>query len=324
MSPLDDALEDLRITGSVLLHEAYAPPWTIAVPDEARLRRVLGIDADKRVLLFHFVRRGRFELRMAGHDTVSVDSGEVAICTTGMAHRMSLGRGGSTLSIETLLMEGASVSSSAKNTDGTELVCGAFLANAAPLNPMLGALPPVVKVSTTDVSFSPMLAGVAWMLAYELDREAFGGFTAARVIELFCAESIRAYQRSTGAEHAGWFKGLADPRISEAIRCIHAAPNERWTVEGLATNVALSPSRFAARFREVMGRSVMNYVSTWRANLACRLLRESKLTLGEIAGRVGYESLPAFSRAFKAQLGQAPAAWRAARVERRGSTSGRV
>jgi AraC-like DNA-binding protein len=324
MSPLDDALEDLRITGSVLLHEAYAPPWAIAVPDEARLRTVLGVDVDTRVLLFHFVRRGRFELRMTGHDTVSVDAGEVAICTAGVAHRMSLGRGGPTLSIETVLKGGASASPSARNPDDTELVCGAFLAHAAPLNPMLGALPSVVKVSTTDASFSPMLAGVAWMLAHELDREALGGFTAARVIELFCAESIRAYQRSTGAEHAGWFKGLTDPRISEAIRCIHAAPNERWTVDALAANVALSPSRFAARFRQVMGRSVMSYVTTWRANLACRLLRESRLGLGEIAGRVGYESLPAFSRAFKAQIGQAPAIWRAARVERRGSTSGRA
>lgn len=322
-SPLDDALEDLRIKGCVLLHEAYAPPWAIAVPDEARLRSVLGVDADTRVLLFHFVRRGRFELRMAGLDPISVNSGEVAICATGESHRMSLGRGGPTLSIETVLKGGASTSSSATHADATELVCGAFLAHAAPLNPMLGALPPVVKVSTTDASFSPMLAGVAWMLAHELDREALGGFSAARVIELFCAESIRAYQRSTGAGHAGWFKGLADPRISEVIRCIHAAPDARWTVEGLAAEVALSPSRLAARFRAVMGRSVMNYVAAWRANLACRLLRESKLSLGEIAGRVGYESLPAFSRAFKAQMGQAPAAWRAARVERGDSTSRR-
>jgi transcriptional regulator GlxA family with amidase domain len=163
-----------------------------------------------------------------------------------------------------------------------------------------------------------MLAGVAWMLAHQLDRDALGGFTAARVIELFCAEAIRAFQRTAGTENAGWFKGLADPRISEAIRRIHAEPAEPWAVESLASVVALSPSRFAARFREVMGRSVMSYVAAWRANVACRMLRESKLGLGEIAGRVGYESLPAFSRAFKAQMGQAPAAWRAARSRRSG------
>ena len=316
IDPLDDALDDLRITGSVLLHEAYVPPWAIAVPNEARLRTLLGVDDDTRVLLFHFVRRGRFELRMTGRETVVVEAGEVAICPTGVAHRMSLGRGATPLALEAVLegKAGAGSPSAATDTTGaTELVCGVFLADAAPLNPMLGALPPVVKVSTTDSSFSPMLAGVAWMLAHELDRRALGGFTAARVIELFCAESIREFQRSTGHEQASWFRGLADPRVSEAMRCIHAAPKDRWTVERLAACVALSPSRFAARFRTVTGRSVMGYVSAWRANLACRLLREPGLGVAEIAELVGYESLPAFSRAFKAQLGQSPASWRAAR-----------
>lgn len=315
VDPLDDALEDLRITGSVLLHEAYASPWAIAIPDENRLRSILGIGADARVMLFHFVRRGSFVLRMPGAEPVTVEAGEVAICPTGAAHRMSRGRAASTMAIEAVLEGRAAAEPPAETGDATELVCGVFLAHAAPLNPMLGALPPVMKVVTGDATFSPMLAGVAWMLSHEVDRDALGGFTAARVIELFCAESIRAYQRSTGAGHAGWFQGLADPRVSEALRSIHAAPGERWSVEALAEGVALSPSRFAARFREVMGRSVMNYVATWRANVACRLLRESRLPLGEIAGRVGYESLPAFSRAFKLQIGQAPAAWRASRLE---------
>jgi AraC-like DNA-binding protein len=318
MDPLDDALEDLRIKGSVLLHEIYQAPWAIAVPGEAKLREILGVDADTRVLLFHFVRRGEFMLRIDGHDAVSIKSGEVAICPTGAAHRMSLGRGAAVMAIESVFRGEVSRRVSPAAQGATELVCGAFLATAAPLNPMLAALPPVVKVVTSDATFSPMLAGVAWMLAHELDRGALGGFTAARVIELFCAEAIRAFQRTAGANGAGWFKGLADARISEAIRRIHAAPSEPWSVDSLAAAVALSPSRFAARFREMMGRSVMSYVAAWRANVACRMLRESKLGLGEIAGRVGYESLPAFSRAFKAQLGQAPAAWRAARSGRSG------
>lgn len=316
LDPLDDALDDLRITGSVLLHETYAAPWAIAVPSEARLREVLGFDAYTRVLLFHFVRRGAFTLRMAGQDAVTVGAGEVAICPTGVEHRMSLGRGAAAVGIEAVLRGEVSARTKQAGTNDTELVCGVFLANAAPLNPMLGALPAVMKVATGDASFSPMLAGVAWMLSHEIEREALGGFTAARVIELFCAESIRAYQRTSGTERAGWFKGLSDPRISEAIRRIHAAPGERWSVETLASGVALSPSRFAARFREVMGCSVMSYVAHWRANVACRLLRESKLGLGDIAGRIGYESLPAFSRAFKLLVGQAPAAWRSERLAR--------
>lgn len=310
---LDDALADLRIRGSVLLHETYAAPWTITIPAEARLRQLLGVDAGTRILLFHFVRRGSFVLRLPGQDAANVDAGEVAICPTGAAHRMSRGRGAPAMKIEDVLRGAVQLPTPQAEADATELVCGAFLTDAVPLNPMLAALPAVMKVSTGNAAFSPMLSGIAWMLAHEVDRKALGGFTAARVIELFCAEVIRAFQRSAGAAQAGWFKGLADPRIAESLRRVHASPAERWSVESLAGSAALSPSRYAARFREAMGRSVMSYVAAWRANVACRLLRESTLNLGEIAGQVGYESLPAFSRAFKAQLGQSPTAWRAAR-----------
>ena len=68
LEPLDDALEDLRISGSVLLHEAYAAPWAIAIPDESRLREMLGVDSDTRVLLFHFIRHGGFDMRIDGCD----------------------------------------------------------------------------------------------------------------------------------------------------------------------------------------------------------------------------------------------------------------
>ncbi len=308
---LDDALADLRISGSVLLHETYATPWAVSVPDSARLRGALGVGDDTRVLMFHFVRRGSFELRAPGAERVTVQAGDVAICSGG-THRMSRGRGATAVALEDVLQRRGPRAAGAADADATELVCGVFLAQAAPLNPMLDALPPVVKVSTQDRSFSPMLAGVAWMLAHEIDQGAFGGFAAARLLELFYAEAVRAYQRGEGALRTGWFKGLADPRVGQAIRRVHAAPGEPWSVPMLAAAVALSPSRFAARFRQATGQSVMGYVARWRANAACRLLRQTALPLAHIAGSVGYDSLPAFSRAFKAQVGLPPAAWRAA------------
>jgi AraC-like DNA-binding protein len=231
---------------------------------------------------------------------------------------MSRGRGARATPIEAVLRGEGPASASREGADGTELVCGIFLVRAAPLNPLLGALPAVVRVATDDASFSPMLAGVAWMLAHEIDRGGLGRFAAARLVEMFSAEAIRAYHRTAGSARPGWFKGLADPRIAEAIRRVHETPSQDWSVDTLAGTVALSPSRFAARFRELTGQSAMNYVARWRANVACRMLRDTDLPLVEIAERVGYGSLPAFSRAFKAHLGQAPAAWRGARRQPQG------
>jgi AraC-like DNA-binding protein len=319
--PLDDAMDDLRISGSVLLTETYAAPWAIDIPDEARLRELLRLDADTRVLLFHFVRRGAFDIRVKGARAMSVAAAEVAICPTGVAHAMSCGKGAKALSIEAVLRGERPGVQPGDGAQATELVCGVFMVRAAPLNPMLGALPSVLKVATGDATFSPMLAGVAWMLAHEIDRGALGSFASARLLEMFFAEAIRAYQRTEGAQRTGWFRGLADARVCDAMRRVHESPSTNWTVAALASAVALSPSRFAARFREMTGQSVMAYVVRWRVNVACRLLRDTELNLTDIAGRIGYESLPAFSRAFKAQLGEPPAAWRAARGGRSRSSA---
>ena len=75
-------------------------------------------------------------------------------------------------------------------------------------------------------------------------------------------------------------------------------------------NVAVSPSRFAARFSKATGESPMAYLSKWCMNVAGPMLGETKISIGEIASEVGYENVPAFARSFKKHLGMPPAAWR--------------
>ena len=308
-TPMDDALDDLRISGAILLYESYTPPWAIDVPPEARLRELLSLSSDTRVLPFHLVRRNGFDLAMTGHDVVSVRVPEVLICPSGLAHRMFAGRGSEPVAFEAILVGHGPPPAAASDTTATELVCGVFMTRGMPLNPLLAALPPFLTVSTGDPSLSSVLSGAADLLAAELQRGRRGGFTASRLLEVFCAEAIRAFQRR-GDAGTGWFRGLADPKIAAAIGAVHARPAADWSVERLAEGIALSPSRFAARFREATGQSVMEYVGRWRANLACRLLRDSDLGLAEIGYSVGYGSLPAFSRAFRHQIGTPPGRWR--------------
>jgi AraC-like DNA-binding protein len=308
--PLDDALDDLRISGSVLVHQARKPPWAVDVPREARLRELLGVGADMRVLPFHLAHRGGFDLSREGEAVGRVDAPELLLLPGGKAHCLSDGFGARPEPLEAILRGDAPHATPHDEPGATELICGAFVMRAAPLNPLLGALPPALKVAAGGSGASSALAAAASMLAAECGRRSRNGFTAQRLLEVLCAEAIRSYQQRAGDRDAGWFRGLADPKVSEAVRHVHSDPGAEWSVEVLAARVALSPSRFAARFRETMGESVMAYVSRWRLNVACRLLRETGSPLEMIAERVGYESVPAFSRAFKAQLGLPPAQWR--------------
>lgn len=69
-------------------------------------------------------------------------------------------------------------------------------------------------------------------------------------------------------------------------------------------------SALARRFVDLVGQSPIQYLAGWRMLLARDLLRESTLGIGEIAGRVGYDSEAAFNRAFRRLVGAPPATWR--------------
>lgn len=313
-SPFEDALADLRVSGSVLLFESYQPPWAIVVPGEDELRSLLGVGKEARVLPFHLVIEGAFELTPKNCPSETISAHEVVICTRGDEHVMSVGRVRKPTPFAAVHRGERPGAVSVDSTlASTKLLCGVFLLNSAPLNPLLGSLPPVLKIRTAGVPESPMLMRAAEMLALEVVGGNRNGFTAARLIEVFCAEAIAAYRRGDGAERTGWFKALDDQKIGMALAHLHRDPSAAWTVELLAETISMSPSRFAARFRETTGQSVMSYVANWRMNVACRLLRETEDGLAEIAQHVGYQDVTSFSRAFKALVGQSPSKWRCAR-----------
>jgi AraC-like DNA-binding protein len=96
------------------------------------------------------------------------------------------------------------------------------------------------------------------------------------------------------------------------MAALHAAPERKWTVAELASAAAVSRSVLDQRFREILGRSPIRYLTEWRMHLADDLLRTTDLGVAAVSRRVGYESEEAFSRAFRRSHGSSPGAWRAA------------
>jgi AraC family transcriptional regulator, alkane utilization regulator len=192
----------------------------------------------------------------------------------------------------------------------TSLICGVFLFNETEFNPLILALPALVHVPLVKSGELHNLSGVARLLAEEIKRSAAGSsYITERLLEVLCAESIRAYFE-TSTPPIGWLRGLKDPIVGRAIANIHAQPNAKWTVSSIADLVAMSPSRLAAKFVESMGISPIAYVTQHRMRVACHKLASSAINVEQIAADVGYESAPAFYRAFKRHLGHSPAAWR--------------
>lgn len=125
-----------------------------------------------------------------------------------------------------------------------------------------------------------------------------------RLLEVLLIEALRS---TTGPAAApGLLRGLADDRLTVALRAMHDRPTQAWTVVQLAREAALSRSTFFERFRREVGVAPMEYLLSWRMALAKDLLRRNKVGLAQVAERVGYSSASTFSVAFARHVGASP------------------
>lgn len=183
---------------------------------------------------------------------------------------------------------------------------GYFLFDATNAPLLVGLLPTVVHIRAADAR-SARLAWIARAIGEEVATPQPGGDAIlTRLVEVMLIEALRWRPAEGDAPLSGLLAGLADNRLSVALRQIHDDVAKRWTIEALADEVGLSRAAFAARFTQVLGIPPMEYVLRWRMALAKDLLWHDKLSLGEVAHTIGYQSASAFSTAFSRSVGVSP------------------
>ena len=106
-------------------------------------------------------------------------------------------------------------------------------------------------------------------------------------------------------------------RLLRARDRIDAASHEEWPVRRLARVSGVSPAHFARCFKEAFGTPPHRYLLTRRIERATALLRETDLSVTEIAFATGWSSLGTFGRTFRDVTGESP---RAARSRERASS----
>ena len=85
---------------------------------------------------------------------------------------------------------------------------------------------------------------------------------------------------------------------------------EQIGLETLASIVSLSPKYFCRLFREVTGRSPIEYLNWFRINMACDKLRGSDRKLTDIAFACGFNDLSYFIKTFRNYKGVTPLKYR--------------
>lgn len=101
-------------------------------------------------------------------------------------------------------------------------------------------------------------------------------------------------------------------------------PSEAPAVSVMAQASGYSADHFARIFKEVLGQSPQDFAVRTRVDRARFLLRNSPLSVGEIAQALGYSDVYFFSKQFKAKTGLSPRKYRTAADEPLGRNASAV
>jgi AraC-like DNA-binding protein len=324
MDPLSDVLRAVRLKGAVFFDVRASEPWAAEAPPGAAIVGSLFPGSDH-LMSYHVITRGGAWASLDGEPPMRLSAGDVVVFPHGDAHALSSAPGLRHPPDLSLFRRPKdrhlpfALSMNAPMADSAHIVCGFLGCDARPFNPLLSALPRVIRVSDPS---SGVIGALARFASAESNEPRMGGeIVLGRLSELMFVDVVRRYLEELPTDRIGWLAGLREPSIGRALTAMHRDPARAWTLELLAREVGLSRSALAERFTQFVGQPPVQYLTNWRMQLAANELVSGLDSVAAVAGRVGYDSDAAFSRAFKKAVGESPSHWRKHRARTGGVTS---
>jgi AraC-like DNA-binding protein len=314
VDPLSDVLRAVRLTGAFFFDVQAREPWVAETP---RSQAVVGamFPGSEHMISYHLILDGTCWVRLEGEPDMQLSSGDIVVLPHGDTHVLSSTPGlrrSPDMKMYRMPQNGrlpVTIAVGAQDGAATRFVCGFIGCDSGPYNPLLAALPRLFRLN--DHVSGPLGTYFHLALTESKDSRLGGPGVLSRICELMFVDAVRRYLESLPADHTTWLAGLRDPLVGRALAALHRDPARDWTLHSLARQVALSRSALAERFTRFVGQPPMQYLTSWRMQLAASHLRASADAIVVIANRVGYKSEAAFSRAFKKAAGSAPSEWRA-------------
>lgn len=304
MDVLDDILSTLNLKGVLYFRTDFSGPWATTVPDLPGAAR------------FHLVIQGECHITLKSGEHAVLRAGDLVLVPGGASHVLSDMPGRAAPPLETVLeslgYDGSGVLAIGDSDPhaSTQMVCGHFSFREGADHPLLRMLPQSLITHPADRAKEPLLDETLRLIVKWIFVPKAGSSAAVkRLSEIAFIELLRIGATSEPAMKS-MLTALNDKQIGASLALMHAEPEKPWTIETLASEVGMSRSRFAERFRDLLDLSPMAYLSDWRLQKALSLLDDSRCSVQEVASQTGYQSPAAFTRAFSAKFGKSPTNYR--------------
>ena len=306
--PLGEVLQLLQMTGVLYCNAELSDPWGIEIP---ALPGVMNVEV---------VTSGHCWIELEGEAPVFMPRGSLLLIPRGNRHILRGNPGDKTTALEDIPVERIGDRFENMHFGGggrpTQITYYGVRFDPYLADRLIGLLPKMLHLRT-HVDDGSWLHSTIRFIAQEARQRLPGSETViTRLADVLVIQAIRTWLDTEREEQRGWIAALHDRHIGKAMSLMHRQPERDWRVESLAHAIGMSRSGFSARFTALVGEPALQYLTTLRMQLAHRELRETNDTLARIAERVGYQSEPAFNRAFKRVVGKPPGAIRKMHVAR--------
>jgi AraC-like DNA-binding protein len=304
--PLGEVLHLLRLNGAFYCRSELTAPWGVEMPPfEERM-------------MFHVITAGECWLEVEGEEPHRLQRGSLALLPHGQGHIVRSHPKEAALPLFDIPVERVSDRYDIMRHGGdgelTQLTCGLVRFDHVAGQQLISLLPRVLQIDTQEAEEGSWLQITLRFIAREAKELRPGGETViTHLADILIIQAIRSWLDSSPAANQGWLAALRDKQIGKALALIHREPVRGWSVDSLAKEVGMSRSGFSARFTNLVGDSVMRYLTQWRMRLARGQLLENGEPVAVVADRLGYQSEAAFCRAFKREFGLSPGAIRSTR-----------
>ncbi|MFS8199558.1 AraC family transcriptional regulator [Streptomyces sp. CWNU-52B] len=304
MDPIDDLLATMKVEDARYVRVDAHAPWGIAFPPRHIARLVL-------------VSSGSCQLTADPLDRPQwLKRNDCILVRAGVGFTLQDAPGREVVDCDGLTFQPSGRSARAGGEgEPTSIVSTRFAFDAVAAEPLFALLPPLFRLNLDDDA-GRLLRTTFDLIARENSAGGLGsGFIMSRLSDVLFVQALRTCCADVRSGTVGWIAALRDPHLASAIRELHADLSHPWTVEELAHRAGMSRSAFAARFKEKTGDTPLGHLTAWRMYRVKVLLRDTPLSIQEIAVQVGYDTGTSLSRAFAKREGISPGTWRTQTAE---------
>jgi AraC-like DNA-binding protein len=302
---LSGVLRQVHVRSVVYCLSDFTAPWGFSVDSSP-------------VAKFHVVLEGEAALTVGEAEPLPLTTGDLVLLPHGDSHAIADRAGSAVRQLDAILADHPVDGGGRLRYGGAgqlaRLLCGGY-----ELDPELPAelaelLPPVLTLDSSS-GLSRWLEPLFALLEHETQARSPGAAAIfAKLADVFVSAALRSYLAAADSLDRLARPAVPDHGIAQTLKLLRARPEARWSVDAMASSAGMSRTSFNTRFRAVLGKAPMAYLTELRLRRAAGYLATTSKGVSEIAHLVGYETEASLSKAFSRAFGRPPGDYRRDRL----------